>query len=270
MVEEPYSWVRRAKFSHTVCHRLDSSGLVSFPFHLQQDWNQERILGWKSMSRSTVASSNQKSVQNGPQIQRNSITNKERSVSPPLPQTVISDTFKEARSERRRFSTPHPQRNELEKRIKGKFLYKESLDNKRSNSPAPSDSSPLRHLGTMKISDKSKSRKESAWTKYFDPAGGRVTAVEAADEHTVDLSKLFLGLRFAHGAHSRLYHGIYEEEAVAVKISRIPDDDENGNLATRLEKQFNREVTLLSSLHHPNVIKVIDLLFISPILCVSC
>ncbi|XVF87476.1 hypothetical protein PTKIN_Ptkin18bG0122900 [Pterospermum kingtungense] len=235
MAEEAYSWVRRTKFSHTVCHRLDSSGLVSIPFLLQSD----RTLGW--ISRSPVASSNPKSVQNGPQIQRNPITNKQRSLSP-LPQTVLSDTFKEARSERRRFSTPHPQRKESEKRIKGKFFRKESNDKKRSNSPAPSNSSPLRHLGTLRVSDKSKSsRKESAWTKYFDHAGGRVTAVEAADEHTVELSQLFLGLRFAHGAHSRLYHGIYKEEAVAVKIIRVPDDDENGNLATRLEKQFNRE-----------------------------
>ncbi|XVE77864.1 hypothetical protein DITRI_Ditri13aG0097500 [Diplodiscus trichospermus] len=157
------------------------------------------------------------------------ITNKQRSVSP-LPQTVLSDTFKEARSERRRFSTPHPRRKESDKRDK------ESRDSKGSNSP--STSSPLRHLGSMKVSDK-------------------VNAVETADEHTVNLSQLFLGHRFAHGAHSRLYHGIYKGEAVAVKIIRVPDDDENGNLAARLEKQFNREVTLLARLHPPNVIKFV-------------
>ncbi|XWS19606.1 hypothetical protein CRYUN_Cryun31cG0030100 [Craigia yunnanensis] len=254
MTEEAYSWIRRTKFSHTVCHRLDSSGLVSFPFYLQSDRNPERSLGWKS--KSIVASSNQKSVQNDPQIQRNPITNKQRSVSP-FPRTVLSDTFMEARSERRRFSTPHPQRKESDKRMRGMFFYKESHDKKGSNSPAPSNSSPLRHLGSVKVPDKSKSRKDSAWTKYFDHTGGRVNAVEAADEHTVELSQLFIGLRFAYGAHSRLYHGIYKEEAVAVKIVRVPDDDENGNLAARLEKQFNREVTLLSRLHHPNVIKFV-------------
>ncbi|XP_012445178.1 uncharacterized protein LOC105769237 isoform X2 [Gossypium raimondii] len=252
MSEEANSWIRRTKFSHTVCHRLDSSRLGSFPLNLQSARNQYRSLG--SKPRSTVASSIQKPVHNDPQIQPNPITNKQRSVSP-VPQTVLPDTFKEAKSERRRSSTPHPQRKESEKRRVGKFLHKESHQTKRSGSPAPSSiSSPLRHLGSLKVSDRSKGMKESAWTKYFDHAGGRVNAVDAADEHTVDLSQLFLGLRFAHGAHSRLYHGIYKEEAVAVKIIRVPDDD-NGDLATRLEKQFDREVNLLSRLHHQNVIK---------------
>ncbi|TYI81747.1 hypothetical protein E1A91_D05G175200v1 [Gossypium mustelinum] len=252
MSEEANSWIRRTKFSHTVCHRLDSSRLGSFPLNLQSARNQDRSLG--SKPRSTVASSIQKPVHNDPQIQPNPITNKQRSVSP-VPQTVLPDTFKEAKSERRRSSTPHPQRKESEKRRVGKFFHKESHQTKRSGSPAPSSiSSPLRHLGSLKVSDRSKGMKESAWTKYFDHAGGRVNAVDAADEHTVDLSQLFLGLRFAHGAHSRLYHGIYKEEAVAVKIIRVPDDD-NGDLAPRLEKQFDREVNLLSRLHHQNVIK---------------
>ncbi|XWS18402.1 hypothetical protein CRYUN_Cryun32bG0040400 [Craigia yunnanensis] len=254
MAEEANSWIRRTNFSHTVCHRLDPSRLVSFPFYLQSDRNPEWSLGLNA--RSTVAFSSQKSVYNEPLLQRNPITNKQRSVSP-LSETVLSDTFKEAMSERRRFSTPHPQRKESDKRMRGKFFHKESHEKKGSNSPAPSTSSPLRHLGSTKVSDKSKSKKESAWTSYFDHAVGRVKAVEAADEHTVELSQLFLGLRFAHGAHSRLYHGIYKEEAVAVKIIRVPDDDENGNLAARLEKQFNREVTLLSRLHHLNVIKFV-------------
>ncbi|XP_022715867.1 serine/threonine-protein kinase HT1-like [Durio zibethinus] len=265
MAEEANSWIRRTKFSHTVCHRLDSSKFISVPFHLQSDSNPDWSLGWKP--RSTVASSNQKAVHNDIQIQRNPITNKQRSVSP-LPQTVLSDTFKEARSESRRFSTPHPRRKESEKRRMGKFFHKEPHDKKGSSSPAPSNSSPLRHVGSMKVSDKSKSRKESAWTKYFDHAGGRVNAVEAADEHTVELSQLFLGLRFAHGAHSRLYHGIYKEEAVAVKIIRVPDDDENGNLAARLEKQFDREVTLLSRLHHMNVIKFVAACRKPPVYCI--
>ena len=99
-------------------------------------------------------------------------------------------------------------------------------------------------------------RRDEIRTVLYDR--GKVTAVETADDWNVDLSKLFVGLRFAHGAHSRLYHGKYEDEPVAVKIIRVPDDDENGTLATRLEKQFTREVTLLSRLHHPNVIKVIQ------------
>ncbi|CAN1280814.1 Serine/threonine/tyrosine-protein kinase HT1 [Linum perenne] len=60
------------------------------------------------------------------------------------------------------------------------------------------------------------------------------------------MSKLFLGLRFAHGAHSRLYHGLYNDEPVAVKIIREPDDEENGVSAARMKSQFDREVLLLS------------------------
>ncbi|KAK8642122.1 hypothetical protein V6N13_011481 [Hibiscus sabdariffa] len=265
MSEDANSWIRRTKFSHTVCHRLDSSRLGSFPLNLQPDRKQEQSLG--SKPRSTVSSSNPKPVRNDPQIQPNRIMTKQRSLSP-VPQTVLSDTFKEARSESRRFSTPHPQRKDSDKRRHGKFFHKESHDKKGSSSPAPSYSSPLRHLGSLKVSDhRTKGRKESAWTKYFDHAGVRVNAVEAADEHTVDLSQLFLGLRFAHGAHSRLYHGVYKEEAVAVKIIMVPDDD-NGDLADRLEKQFNREVNLLSRLHHQNVIKFIAACRKPPVYCV--
>jgi len=99
-------------------------------------------------------------------------------------------------------------------------------------------------MASMKLSDKSKNRK--------------VTAVETSeDEWNVDLSKLFVGLRFAHGAHSKLYHGLYDDEPVAVKNIKVPDDDEDGTIAATLEKQFITEVTLLSRLHHPNLLKVI-------------
>ncbi|KAJ6733504.1 SERINE/THREONINE-PROTEIN KINASE TNNI3K-RELATED [Salix koriyanagi] len=249
MEEGGNSWIRRAKFSHTICHRLDSSRLASFPIDIQS----EITVGLKSRPGTGTASPKQKSKQSvfnqnaqhsfankkllsfpgqkssaskSSQIQRNQLANKQRSLSP-LPETILSDSFKEARSASKRFSTPLPRRKDQDMGSGGH--------------------------------EKSRSKKESAWTKYFDHGGGKVNAVEAADECCVDLSKLFLGLRFAHGAHSRLYHGLYEDEPVAVKIIRVPDDDENGNLATRLENQFNREVMLLSHLHHPNVIKVISL-----------
>lgn len=131
----------------------------------------------------------------------------------------------------------------------GKLLNKDSRETKESSSKSPSRS-PNRQV-------KSKNRKDSAWTKLLDNGGGKITAVETAEEWNVDMSQLFFGLKFAHGAHSRLYHGVYKEEAVAVKIIMVPEDDENGALASRLEKQFIREVTLLSRLHHQNVIKVI-------------
>ncbi|KAK9146223.1 hypothetical protein Sjap_006126 [Stephania japonica] len=106
----------------------------------------------------------------------------------------------------------------------------------------------------MKISSKAKNKKDST------PTGGRIAAVESTnDEWELDHSKLSLGLRFACGAHSRVHHGMYKDNPVAVKITRPPstDGEENGAMAARLEKQFNREVTLLSQLHHQNIIKLV-------------
>lgn len=244
MEEESSSWIRRTKFSHTVCHRLDSSRLPSIPFNVQTN----RASGLKSRPtpkpvEAPPANQNAKPSSYS-KFRRHPLTSKQRSLSP-NPQTALSDVFKEARSSQKRFSTPNPRGKEG---IMGKFSQVSKALN--------SSTSPLRYLASMKVNDKSKTRKESPWAKYFDHGGGRVTAVEAADEWSVDLSKLFLGLKFAHGAHSRLYHGIYKDEPVAVKIIRAPDDDESGALAARLEKQYRSEVTLLSRLHHQNVIKV--------------
>lgn len=238
MDEEINSWIRRTKFSHTICHRLDATRLSSIPITFQP-----RSIA-SAKTRPETGSLNSRTSLVVRQIVQNPSTNKQRVLSP-LPKTKLSDTFKEARSSQRRFSTPHPQRKEHEKGNVSKLFLKDSRDKK-----APSS--------TVKFNDKLKSRnrKDSAWSKYFDHSGRRVMSVETADEYTIDLSKLFLGLRFAHGAHSQLYHGIYSDEPVAVKMIRLPDDDENGDLATRLENQFSREVTLLSQLHHQNVVKV--------------
>lgn len=248
MEEEAYSWIRRTKFSHTICHRLDPAILASIHFSLEPD----RVSGLKSRP-GTI--SRPKSGSSATPLQHNPTTNKHRAVSPNF-ETKLSDTFKEARSDRKRFSTPHPQRKEPEKRVVGKLFHKDSHVSRASDSTSPPKANHYKHFSSMKFYDKMRSRKDSSWTKYFDHGGGKVTAVETADEWMVDLSQLFLGLRFAHGANSQLYHGIYKDEPVAVKIIRVPDDDENGALAARLEKQFNREVRLLSRLHHQNVIKV--------------
>jgi len=87
-------------------------------------------------------------------------------------------------------------------------------------------------------------------------ANGRVK--EVLGKWSVDRSQLLIGHRFASGAHSRLFHGIYKEQPVAVKFIRQPDDEEDAELAAQLEKQFHTEVTTLSRLNHPNVIKVTD------------
>ncbi|KAI4299389.1 hypothetical protein L6164_032855 [Bauhinia variegata] len=252
MDENNYSWLRRTNFSHTVCHRLDPSRLSSFPLNIQPE---RSISGLKS--RPASASSDQ----------GNPMATMQRSLSP-LPETFLSETFKEARSEQKRFSTPGPSRKGHDKRIMGRLPSEDSEEAKGSKSKSSSNTSPLKHFASMKSRDKLKYRRESSWTKYFDHAGGKVTALETAEEWTVDLSKLFLGLRFAHGAHSRLYHGIYKDEAVAVKLIRVPDNDENGTLAVRLENQFIREVTLLSRLHHQNVIKFVAACRKPPVYCI--
>lgn len=239
MEEEGSSWIRRAKYSHTVCHRFDSLRLGDIPNPITPLPN--RISGLKSRPEKTP-----KPGPNVVQIQKSVSSNKQRTVSP-SPQVKLSDTFKEARSEKKRFSTPHPRRIEQEKRIVGKYLERDGLGSRKKTT------SPLRrHFASMKIPDKSR---ESTWSKLFDHSGGRVRCVESADVNAVDLSKLLLGLKFNHGSHSQLYHGTYDDEPVALKFIQVPDNDENA-LGVRLENQFTREATLLSRLHHPNVIKV--------------
>jgi hypothetical protein len=77
---------------------------------------------------------------------------------------------------------------------------------------------------------------------------------EDEEEWTADLSQLFIGNKFASGAHSRIYRGIYKQRAVAVKMVRIPNQmDETKTL---LEQEFKCEVALLSRLFHPNIVQV--------------
>lgn len=262
MDEESTSWIRRTKFSHTVCHRFDSSRLTSVPVRFRTS----EIPEFKPRPPQVV-NSRKVGEPYKPQIQKNPLTNKQRSVSP-LPQTHLLDTFKEAKLEKKRASTPLPRRKEPDKKTIDFSFSFDSPDSRNSNVKLTPNTSPLRNFSPLKSFNKLKPRKESGWAKYFDHGGGKVTAVEAADDYMVDLSQLFLGLKFAHGAHSRLYHGIYKDEAVAVKIIRVPDDDESGSLAGRLEKQFNREVTLLSRLHHTNVIKFVAACRQPPVFCI--
>ncbi|XP_022925883.1 serine/threonine-protein kinase HT1-like [Cucurbita moschata] len=262
MDEEANSWLRRTKFSHTVYHRWDSLRLNPVPFVVEPP---PRNYGLKSRPQS--ASSAQKPNPDISKIQRNFIANKQRSLSP-LPESNLSEVFKEAKSASKRFSTPTPRLRERTREFKNKLFNKDPQDSKSSTSKTSSNTSPLKLLASAKGGEKSKFRKDSSWTKYFDSGGGKVTAVETADDWSVDLSKLFVGLRFAHGAHSRLYHGKYNDEPVAVKLIRVPEDDDSGALASRLEKQFTREVTLLSRLHHPNVLKFVAACRNPPVYCV--
>ncbi|KAK6133214.1 hypothetical protein DH2020_033050 [Rehmannia glutinosa] len=62
---------------------------------------------------------------------------------------------------------------------------------------------------------------------------------EDREEWTADLSQLFIGNKFASGAHSRIYRGIYKQRAVAVKMVRIPTHKEETR--SLLEQQFKCE-----------------------------
>ncbi|XP_071705502.1 serine/threonine/tyrosine-protein kinase HT1-like [Rutidosis leptorrhynchoides] len=258
MDSEANSWIRRTKFSHTVCHRLDSARLASF----LTDVEPIRLSGVKTRPPPKTLPDPKPVI-----IHQNPVTNKYRTVTPP-PKTSVPDTFKEARSNTKRFSTPHPQRVETEKGYKGKKLFQRNMTAVNLRSP-PNGTSPLKQFNSMKISDKKKMKRDYSWSKLFDHGGGKVISVETVDDdRMVDLSKLFLGHRFAHGANSQLYHGIYKDEAVAVKIIRVPDDDENEELGVRLENQFAREVNLLSRLHNKNVIKFVAACRQPPVFCI--
>ncbi|KAJ4830657.1 Serine/threonine-protein kinase ht1 [Turnera subulata] len=76
---------------------------------------------------------------------------------------------------------------------------------------------------------------------------------EDQEEWTADLSQLFIGNKFASGAHSRIYRGIYKQRAVAVKMVRVPAQKEETRSV--LEQQFKSEVAFLSRLVHPNILQ---------------
>ncbi|KAL2555306.1 Protein kinase superfamily protein [Forsythia ovata] len=115
----------------------------------------------------------------------------------------------------KRFSTLHPQRIEPDKRIVGKLFHTDSHEIKAPKYKLPGSKCPMNvSPASIKFHEKPKGCK-NGWTKYFDHGVGRVVSVETIDDCTIDLSKLFLGHRFAHGAHSQLYHGVYNEEPIA-------------------------------------------------------
>ncbi|CAL1412895.1 unnamed protein product [Linum trigynum] len=89
---------------------------------------------------------------------------------------------------------------------------------------------------------------------------------EDQEEWTADLSQLFIGNKFASGAHSRIYRGIYKQRAVAVKMVRIPNQKEETR--SLLEQQFKSEVALLSRLYHPNIVQFIAACKKPPVYCI--
>ena len=160
---------------------------------------------------------------------------KKRSKSP-IPTRVISDVFREAKAASKRFSSPQRP---------GK-----------SNSARLLDDNPPFAFSSTRVASKLVTKRASSWPRNSDNRVAKVAALEILEKWTVDRSQLLIGHKFAAGAYSRLFHGIYKEQPVAVKFIRLPDDGEDEELTARLKKQFTVEVTILARLNHRNVIKV--------------
>ncbi|KAK3130885.1 hypothetical protein QOZ80_6BG0499260 [Eleusine coracana subsp. coracana] len=110
-----------------------------------------------------------------------------------------------------------------------------------------------------------------SWSMLLDTAlaptaGGEGDSSGRREEWMADLSQLFIGNKFASGANSRIYRGIYKQRAVAVKMVRIPERDEERRAV--LEDQFNSEVAFLSRLYHPNIVQFIAACKKPPVYCI--
>uniref|UniRef100_A0ACD5U1D5 Uncharacterized protein n=2 Tax=Avena sativa TaxID=4498 RepID=A0ACD5U1D5_AVESA len=166
----------------------------------------------------------------------------------PIPTRVISDVFREAKAASKRFSSPQRPR----KSGSARFL----------------DDSPPFAFSSTRVASKLVTKRASSWPRNSDNRVAKVAALEVLEKWTVDRSQLLIGHKFAAGAYSRLFHGIYKEEPVAVKFIRLPDDGEDEELTARLQKQFTVEVTILARLNHRNVIKLVGACSCPPVFCV--
>ncbi|KAF0931364.1 hypothetical protein E2562_004504 [Oryza meyeriana var. granulata] len=141
---------------------------------------------------------------------------------------------------------------------------------------AGSPSTSGKHPWPPDADDMEKKRWDSmeSWSMLLDTAMG--SSGEGAgsssrdsgrrEEWMADLSQLFIGNKFASGANSRIYRGIYKQRAVAVKMVRIPERDEARRAV--LEDQFNSEVAFLSRLYHPNIVQFIAACKKPPVYCI--
>ena len=111
--------------------------------------------------------------------------------------------------------------------------------------PDPSSSSKTQLESDAENVERKRVDSMESWSLIFD---------SEKEEWAADLSQLFIGSKFASGAHSRIYRGIYKQRAVAVKMVKIPSQDEEKKAL--LEEQFNFEVALLSRLIHHNIVQV--------------
>lgn len=126
---------------------------------------------------------------------------------------------------------------------------------KKKSSPFPSSSKSYFNSDMVNMERKRFDSSDS-WSMILESENIETWEVSKEDQEdwTADLSQLFIGNKFASGAHSRIYRGIYKQRAVAVKMVRIPTH--NPETRSLLEQQFKSEVALLSRLYHPNIVQV--------------
>ncbi|WOL13596.1 serine/threonine-protein kinase HT1 [Canna indica] len=141
------------------------------------------------------------------------------------------------------------------------------------SSPSSSSRWPKRNSlpSEMEVMEKKRWDSLESWSMLLDPGNADVnseanTTGERSEEWMADLSQLFIGNKFASGSNSRIYRGIYKQRAAAVKMVRIPEQDEE--MRAMLEKQFNSEVAFLSRLYHPNIVQFIAACKKPPVYCI--
>ncbi|KVH88177.1 serine/threonine-protein kinase HT1 [Cynara cardunculus var. scolymus] len=134
--------------------------------------------------------------------------------------------------------------------------------------PYPSSSSKSPWKTEMENMERKRFDSLESWSMILDSENVETweVAKEDQEEWTADLSQLFIGNKFASGAHSRIYRGIYKQRAVAVKMVRIPTHKEETRVM--LEQQFKSEVALLSRLYHPNIVQFIAACKKPPVYCI--
>ncbi|KAJ4798905.1 Protein kinase superfamily protein [Rhynchospora pubera] len=129
----------------------------------------------------------------------------------------------------------------------------------------PSSSSGLTEVEIM---EKRRWDSLESWSMLLDP-GSDVSDANSGpqkEEWMADLSQLFIGNKFASGSNSRIYRGIYKQIAVAIKMVKIPEQDEKRR--ETLEREFNSEVAFLSRLYHPNIVQFIAASKKPPVYCI--
>ncbi|KAL5574779.1 hypothetical protein UlMin_016478 [Ulmus minor] len=124
--------------------------------------------------------------------------------------------------------------------------------------PVPSSSSKTQRNSDMENLERKRFDSLESWSMVLDSENVETWEPSNEDqdqEWSADLSQLFIGNKFASGAHSRIYRGIYKQRAVAETRSL-------------LEQQFKSEVAFLSRLFHPNIVQFIAACKKPPVYCI--